>query len=215
MAKLYLNQFMGVARRHEDIEAVFSMLPLNIRLAFCDDVNIYIAHLIKIGEVVEIEENDCVIASEEIFTPASYADCFTPGLRKKIKDNITISHFDRVIGNNGLYNYLVESYYELKKTMQKCVVVKFTEGYRLVEIPAQEVLMKNTLDKQEQREREEALKSEKTKYFYDENGNEYWWSKADYKKHYTKEEGQVWIIYIIRIAKTVNIHITVLEEKRL
>lgn len=45
------------------------------------------------------------------------------------------------------------------------------------------------LDTQEQREREEALKSDKTKYFYDENGNEYWWSKDDYKKHYTREEG--------------------------
>lgn len=45
------------------------------------------------------------------------------------------------------------------------------------------------LDDAEILERESALESEKTKYFYDENGDEYWYSRADMKKHYTKMEG--------------------------
>lgn len=49
--------------------------------------------------------------------------------------------------------------------------------------------MKNTLTDIEIMEREEALKAESTKYFYDDNGNEYWYSRADMKKHYTREEG--------------------------
>lgn len=47
----------------------------------------------------------------------------------------------------------------------------------------------HSLSKEEIVEREEALKSKTTKYFYDEDGNEYWYSRADMKKHYTKMEG--------------------------
>lgn len=29
----------------------------------------------------------------------------------------------------------------------------------------------------------------KTMYFYDDDGDEYWYSEKDYKRHYTREEG--------------------------
>lgn len=119
----------------EELRNGFNKMPWEIKLDFFDTFDEYIYQGCESGNLIEIKKGD-VLASEQIFSPSIYASRFTPGLRPKIEDDITMEEFDkRVADGRGLWNYLLESYDEIKENEHKVVIVKFNEGYRFVEIP--------------------------------------------------------------------------------
>lgn len=134
MAKYVVTKENTVASEDE-LRNGFNNFPWEIKSDFCDAFDEYIYQGVESGNLIEVKKGD-VIASEQIFSPSIYASRFTPGLRPKIEDDITMAEFDeRVADGRGLWNYLLESYNEIKENEYKVVIVKFNEGYRFVEIP--------------------------------------------------------------------------------